>query len=716
MEKAKTKVPHLTRLGRVGLILLVGAVASCTIPQPKLLSTLNVPPTAQVTEAVLLAGKGNQHETLTAKEGLAPPLGRTLALPFSSSEPPKLTGENISVNFEGIRLPAFVNTVFGELLKVNFEIEPTVAAKDQLVYLRTAEAMPPDQFYRVVSEILTNYGLTIAYQASTKVYRIIEGAAAKQDVPQIVRSRSLASVPGDQRLIFFFTPLHNVQSGFMQAWLEMALKDRVRFSGIPNANGLLLMGKREDIAAALETIDILDQPSMAGNHSLKISPVYWTADKLAEQLVTVLVAEGYSAGMGGGAPTAIKFIPIQRLNMIIVFSTNDTTMEHVLQWAADLDQPSQTVNQQGIWYYQVQNASAPKVADLVAQILGSGVSVSGAGGAAGAQTQAVPPGVGGNQLSGASAATTVQPRGAPGGQRVIVDESRNAIIYQGTAEEYAQFLNLVQQMDLAPYEVLIEATVAEVTLDKNESLGVVLGFDDGARDLPNRNTIISETGIFATLLRSNGQISADINALSSNSRVSVLSTPRLVTTSGVAASIQVGSQVPIITTQQTASAGSIGGTSNILQDVQYRSTGILLSIKPVINSSRRVELTVSQEVSSAAANNVSKVDSPIIQQRSIQTTLSLTDGQTALLGGLIREDFNEGASGVPFLKDIPIFGNLFKNRSSSSVRTELIVLLTPYIIDGPETARAVRDAFKEKLGSWAGGKDAGIKTAPALAP
>ena len=190
------------------------------------------------------------------------------------------------------------------------------------------------------------------------------------------------------------------------------------------------------------------------------------------------------------------------------------------------------------------------------------------------------------------------------------------------------------------------------------------------------------------------------------------------TTSGTAASIQVGSQVPIITTQQTASSGTVAGTSNILQDVQYRDTGVLLSIKPTINSNRRVELAVQQEVSSAAINNVSKVDSPIIQRRSIQTSLSLSDGETALLGGLITESYNSGDSGVPFLKDVPILGHLFKNGSNSDTRTELIVLLTPYIVDGPETARAVRDAFQSRLGEWAHGdiggavKDAGANRAP----
>ena len=692
MFKIEPRHSRALRFRRIWMVLLVGAVTACTDHSaPHLPAPLRVLKSAQPEQATLMTGEREKRDRLTSSEGLAPPVGRTLAEPFSTSAPPKLTGENIGVNFEGIKLPAFVNTVFGELLKVTFEIDNAVTKREQLITLRTADPIPPDQFYRLVTEVLGNYGLSVVYQ--NNVYRIIEAATAKQDVPQIVRSRALSSVPGEQRPIFFFTPLHNVQSAFMQTWLELALKDRVKFSGIGNSNGLLLMGKREDINAALETIDILDQPSMAGNHSLKISPAFWSAMKLAEQLVTVLTAEGYSVAIGAQNAVAIRFVPIEALNTVIVFSTSETTLQHVLHWASDLDQPSQTINTQGIYYYQVQNASAKKVSDLVARILGQD---PGTDGTSAAPQQAAP--------SAQQAQAQMQSKPITK-QRVTVDESRNAIIFQGTAEEYAQFRNLVEQMDRAPLEVLIEATVAEVTLDKNESLGMILGFDDGAASAGNRNTIRSATGLFATLLRSRGQISANLNALASNSRITVLSTPRLVTTSGNSASIQVGSQVPIITTQQTAPSGTVGGTSNILQDVQYRTTGILLTVRPTINSSRRVEMTVSQEVSSASANNISKVDSPIIQQRSIQTTLSLSDGETALLGGLISENFNSGNSGVPYLKDIPIFGNLFKNQSNSLTRTELIILLTPYIVDGPETARAVRDAFKMRLGDWAHDKE-----------
>lgn len=682
-EEAKNS--SLMRRSAVWMLAVASVVAGCSSPLPRLPEPLNVVKAKKVDDSVLIAEVANKKSALTATPGLTPPSGPMLAEPFSSGTPPKLSGENIGVDFEGIKLPAFVNTVFGELLKVTFEIDSAVTKKEQLVTLRTAEPIPPDQFYRLVGDVLSNYGLSVIYQNG--VYRIIEAATAKQEVPRIIRSRALTGVPGDQRPTFFFTPVNNVPSAQMQAWLDMALKDRVRSTPTGTNNGLLLMGRREDIAAALETMEILDQPAMSGNRSLKLSPAFWSAGRLTEQLVNVLTAEGYNVGIGAQSIFAIRMVPIEALNTIIVFSTSETTLQHVLRWATDLDQPSQTVNTQGIYYYQVQNASAKNLSDLIGRILGDNPDAP----------AAPPP----NAANGQQQAQQATQKPGGGKLHLMVDEARNAIVFQGTAEEYAQFRTLIEQMDKAPLEVLIEATVAEVTLDQNESLGVVLGFDDGLPSRGNRNTVRSETGLIATLLRSKGQISASVDAIAGNSRVTVLSTPRIVTTSGNAATISVGSQVPIITTQQTAASGQVGGTSNILQDVQYRSTGIMLNIKPVINSSRRVELAISQEVSAASANNISNVDSPIIQQRSIQTNLTLTDGDTALLGGLISENYNDGDSGIPYLKDIPILGSLFKSQSKQLTRTELIVLLTPYIIDSPEAAHAVRDAFKSRLGEWA---------------
>jgi general secretion pathway protein D len=628
-------------------------------------------------QAALTAPASDRRDALATSAGPAPPITAGTAQPLASARPPKLEGESISTVYEAIRLPAFINSVFGELLKVPFEIDSAVTQKEQiLVTLSTGGSLTPDDFYQLVTEVLGNYGVSVVY--SNNVYRIVETVNVKKQIPRIIRSRAVSSVPADMRPIFYFQPVNNIPVTSMQIWMELALKGRVQSTPIPYANGLLLLGSAEDVEATLETMKILDQPYLAGSTSLKISPAFWSAPKLAQQLVDILGAEGYSIAIGGQNSSAIKLIPIESLNVIIAFGTGQEALQHVLKWAQELDQPAQTTGAEGVFYHQVYNAKAKDLSDIVGTILDEAIAPAAA-----------------DMQKGVTAASQSR-------KKVTVDEARNALIFVGSAEEYGQFRSLMTQMDRAPLEVMIEATIAEVTLKQGENLGLVFDYDDGRTTAPDRTLVKADAaGLFFSMIRDRASLTARLNALADYSRLQILSTPRVVTSSGKTAAINVGTQVPIITTQEASPTGSVGGTSTILQSIQYRNTGVILNISPTINSSRRVEITVSQEVSAAQENNVSGVQSPLIATRSLQTTLSMDDGETVLLGGLISENYSTGNSGVPYLKDLPWIGYLFKNQSQSVNTTELIILLTPYIIDGPETSRQIRDAFQSKLGDWA---------------
>lgn len=658
----------------IGALLMAITLSGCSggLPDKTLITEPMQLSKPEADNGVVLAGNGAAgRERLSSEPGLKTPSGRNIAAPITSSSPPSLSGENISINFEGVGLPAFINTVFGELLSVTFEIDSTILSRTQLVTLRTAEPLTPDQFFELVTQVLSNYGVSVAYQ--NNVYRIVESTTARQEVPKIVRTRAFENVPGDMRPVFYYATVNNVRVNSMQIWLSISVRDRVQVYNIPYANALLLLGSAEDIAAAIEIIDILDQPNLAGSRSLKISPAFWSAEKLTQQLLKVLRAEGYSVEIGPDSDAPIKLIPVQALNTIIVFASNEGNLQHVLDWAVELDQPGQTIDTNGIYYHQIRNTNAEDVAAIVEDILTNESD---------------------SETSDSDQSLTVQ-------ASLVVDVPRNSIIFRGSAEEYAQFRALVEQIDRAPYEVLIEATVAEVTLDQGQSLGAVLNFNSIAATTANSTSIKSQDGLQVSLVQDRGRFTASLNAAADKSTVSILSSPRLISASGKTATMQVGTQVPIITTQQTAPDGTSGGTSNILQQVQYRNTGVVLSISPVVNSNRRVELTIAQEVSDAQSNDTSNIQSPIILTRSFETTLSIDDGETVLLAGLISENRSEGNNGVPYLKDIPLLGNLFKSESQNLQKTELIVLLTPYIIDSRDSSRFVRDAFRSQLGNLA---------------
>lgn len=176
--------------------------------------------------------------------------------------------------------------------------------------------------------------------------------------------------------------------------------------------------------------------------------------------------------------------------------------------------------------------------------------------------------------------------------------------------------------------------------------------------------------------------------------------------SGESASIDVGTEVPIITSQATApDLPSTGGNSSILQSVQYRKTGVLLDIEAVVHSGQRVDLKISQEVSEATPTDTSEISSPSVFSRKLKTSLSLADGESTLLGGLISSNRSDGKTKVPLLGDIPVLGRAFQSRKQTGTRTEMLMLITPYVVEDAAQTRAITDAIRARFGSGERGFD-----------
>jgi len=254
--------------------------------------------------------------------------------------------------------------------------------------------------------------------------------------------------------------------------------------------------------------------------------------------------------------------------------------------------------------------------------------------------------------------------------------------------------------------------VAEVALADDNNLGFSWQLDQmgsGAQALRLSGTTYSAqasgTGLSVNaLLGGNALRQLAISALASNSDSRVISNPKIMTRNGEAASINVGQEVPTVTTQGVTTNGGVfgGTTSNVVpQTIQYRNTGVLLRVRPVVHAGDRIDLEVSQEVSSAEPTTTGVTTSPTIRKRSIETKLSMRDGATVMLGGLISETATDSNSGVPGLKDIPGLGHLFKKSGQTRARTEMVILITPYIINDSGEAEAATDAYQATLGEWA---------------
>ncbi|KJU86126.1 general secretion pathway protein D [Candidatus Magnetobacterium bavaricum] len=196
----------------------------------------------------------------------------------------------------------------------------------------------------------------------------------------------------------------------------------------------------------------------------------------------------------------------------------------------------------------------------------------------------------------------------------------------------------------------------------------------------------------------NSKVEALINMLASDKKIEILSKPHLMVLDNTEATIQIGNDVPIISSEVSSTDVSSSTTSpSVLRNVQYKSTGVLMRLKPTINAEGLVTLEISQEVSEAQTNQTSKIDSPLILKRRINTSVVAANGQTVIIGGIRSKNVDSTETKVPLLGDIPILGYVFKSNSDRVRRTELIVLITPRILsnfdDTSNVTQEIKDSF-----------------------
>lgn len=690
-----------------GLMLLI---SGCMSTQPPLSTTLPTPlrspikPT-QTYEQLSQAQQAAQEPhvrfqatpTAPTATSTSAHLEETAFVPqFASGTPP------LKVNIEGLPLPAFINEVFGNLLALSFEMLPVIQQKRDLVTLRVIKPQKPIELYHLARQVLLNYGVAIQKLPGDAFIRFVP-AGDQQLIPPslIVSGLALPEVPPTHRPIFQFIPLKAVEHNQIIPWLKKIYQGyQLEMLPDESRNAIILLGTPQLVTQAADVVNVLDQPLMQGQYSIRIEPAFLSAGTLASRLTQVLQSQGYS--MAG-----IHLLPIDETNSIIAFAREAQMLEYIQQWSEQLDRfnPQQT-EKVGIFFYGVKNTAAGPLAETLNDLLADIVedTVTTAPKAAAVQKTA-------KKAAGKGKATPAKPTPSKVksstektvfSAKLSVDEHRNGLLFVGTGEQWARLLPILQEMDKPAKQVLIEATIAEIMLTETDDRGIEwvinkanLGGLEGRLGTLGGLSIRSGSGLTYTLSNA-GQARAVLNAFATSSRVTVLQTPRLLVRSGSTASMSVGDEIPILTSQGVSNLQT-GGNSSILQQIQYRGTGISLNITPVVYAGRRIDLAISQQVSSSKDNPNSSIGSPIISNRQINTELTLSDGHSVLLGGIISKDRTDGWNGIPILSDIPLIGQLFRVDRISNTRSELVVMIIPYVIDNEEEASAISEAVKQRL-------------------
>ncbi len=613
---------------------------------------------------------------------------RTARQPISSDEIAALIpDEPVDATVTPQPVAEFVSTVFGGLLNLPYVLGPEVSGRSDLISSGTGAPISKRELMRLSQLALRQYGLEVYLENGLVVI-------AESETPQaggMIRGRSTPNSGGNVVQVF---PVQTIEVTALQALLRDLFPNagRARITSDAAANALIISGPAREVSAVARTLRQIDQPRFSGSEVLRVEPVYLAADTLAGSLVTALTAEGYVVSRQPTVPRSILILPLEAANQILVFAESPELLDRVQHWITTLDQPAALGDRQSTFVYAVRNTDAESLGALA-----TGRSGRQARRTAPVGVPGTPPQLEDRQGSLPQAATAAAAPGQFLGGRLIVDSTGNRILFTGTATDYAQLRELLTVLDVPAPQVVIEVIIAEVTLTDGTDLGLEFfgtevdgdgtyrGGTEAGLGLGNEGLTVRFTG---------PDLRARFNAAASNSKVNVLSRPRLVARSGGQARFQVGTDVPIITAR-TAANSLDDGTTDILQSIQYRQTGVILEVQPVIYGDR-VDVTISQEISEVG-DAISGIDSPTILNRSLTTQMAIRDGWTGVLGGLISNSYTKSNTGVPFLKDVPLIGSAFQSNSVGGTRTELLLLITPIIVRDDETMQVIADQYSQDM-------------------
>jgi general secretion pathway protein D len=389
-------------------------------------------------------------------------------------------------------------------------------------------------------------------------------------------------------------------------------------------------------------------------------------------------------------------------------------LKEVEKWINRLDQLSaQNGTEERLYVYRVKNGDAENLAELLNDLLKTDSKKD-------TKKASIAPGLTAKEVNTAKEDTMPAARSAStqssGGLqgvsqlgsdvRIVADTEKNSLLVMATARDYSKLESVLMSLDIVPLQVHVEATIVEVTLTGDLQYGLQWFFKthhgskkgfgslDGALDSANSSGLgIFFPGFNWSIVDSADNVRAVLSAFAGDTAINVLSAPSVMVLDNHEATIQVGDQVPVATQQQQSTDVS----STVINSIQYRDTGVMLKVKPRVNPGGLVTMEINQEVSSVSRTDSSNLDSPTIQTRKIASTVAINSGESVVLGGLMRDEGSNGRSGVPVLYKLPLIGALFSETSRTSLRTELVVVLTPRVIESSKDARRITQDFRDRM-------------------
>ena len=623
--------------------------------------------------------------------------------PESIADAREQSDGDVKLNFQNANLLEVVKVILGDMLQINYVVDPEVQGT---VSMQSTRALRREDLIPTLELMLRMNNAALV--TTDGIYRIVPLPRALAEVRASQLGDSSMALPAGFSIRI--VPLRYVAAEEMAQILGPIVAGGNQLLRVDTARNLLVLASAgADMDRLLETIEVFDVDQMSGMSVALFTPDFVDANTLAGDLEELLAdpERGLMRGL-------VRFIVVERLNGLMVVTPRAEHLSRVREWIRRLDRNTGDASPR-LFIYRVQNGKAADLAEVLNELFSAreegfrkqaelapglkaktiGQSPAIAEPSEGATDRNMPvPQAFGSAAEGVAIDPDEQ-------VQVIADEPNNALLILARGNEYRQILAALKQLDISPMQVLIEVTIAEVSLTDNLSFGVEWFFKNnfnsntgiGTLDLGAPGIGAIQPGFSYALQGGDGVVRAVLNTLASESNLSIIQSPSLLVLNNQEATIQVGDEVPVATSQQQ----SVIGDSPIINSIEYRNTGIVLRVKPRVNAGGLVIMDVEQEASNVPFANNADPLTPRIQQRKISSTVAVNSGDTIILGGLIQNDRDTSESGIPLLHKVPFVGAFFGTKADNQGRTELIVLITPRAVSNSTAALQVTDEYRRRL-------------------
>lgn len=611
-----------------------------------------------------IAPLNNQASNITTKP--------ELTQQFSDTELVKISADDFA-------LKDYLHYVMGEVLGVSYILGEQVKSDTQSVTLNLQQNISQRKLFNISEQLLTERGYVIRFEEDIFYIHKQEGSGTQGHIVYGY-GKKIEDVPKSNATIIQLVPF----TFGMQTSLAGTLRQitSIKATADFQRNTIILQGKRKEVVRALEFINLMDQPVFKNRHIGVYKATYVSTTELIEKLPELLKQEGVGVSGKGQNDLAISLIPLDRIATLVIFANSKELIDRTGFWAKQIDQ-APSGNQLQYYMYQPQYARATDLGESLSLLINGGTGAN-VGASTSAATQNKGSTAGGQGTTAAIAASNED-------MSLVVDERANALIFYATGDKYRQLLPLIKRLDVMPKQVILEMMIAEVKLTDVFKQGVEFALtNQGNAAITGGFDLSSGIGGLSYLL-TGAQGSISYNLFQTNSNVNVLSRPSLLVRDGVSATINVGDDIP--TVGEIVSDPINGNRTSIV----YRKTGVELQVTPTINARGIIIMEIDQKISNQIPGDESVAGSPTIFERSISTEVVAESGQTIILGGLISESRTISDRSVPYLSSIPLLGKLFDSTSDNKDKTELVVLVTPRIIESTDEWAEIKAKFSVNL-------------------